>query len=898
MAAKKAAKPPRALAEYRRKRDFAQTPEPAGKEAGARLKGSPAEAGLQFVIQKHEATRLHYDFRLELDGVLKSWAVPKGPSLDPGEKRLAVHVEDHPIEYGGFEGVIPEGQYGGGTVLLWDRGTWRPEGASPEAAYRKGSLKFTLDGEKLHGKWALVRMGGRHDERRPARDKHENWLLIKERDPVAQPGSGAAVVDENPLSVASGRDMATIATHADRVWDSESGERPKPKKEAAPAVRRPKILAALEGARKARMPATVKPQLATLVTGAPQGDEWLHEIKFDGYRILARLSGGKVRLMSRNGLDWTPKFPETAAALARLKIDNAVIDGEIVALAENGQSSFAGLQQALSEGATGALIYYCFDLPYLDDRDLTGVKLVDRKAALRDLLAGAAEDRIRYTDHQDARGPEFFQQACSLALEGIVSKQRDAPYVAGRSRLWLKVKCANREEFVIIGFSDPGGTRKGFGALLLGYHDGDGTLRYAGRVGTGFGDALLGELRKKLDVLARKAKPVATLPKGTAIRDVHWVAPKLVAEIGFTEWTGDGVLRHPTFIGLRADKAASEVVRETPQSAAIAGKTPAIAPARADAAARPASNGSPTIAGITLSKPGKVLYDGDGVTKLDLARYYEAVADFALPHLTGRALSLLRCPEGRNGECFFQKHQSAGMPKSIHRIDIDEKAGSETALYIEDLAGLVGLVQMGVLEIHPWGSTITHIETPDRLTFDFDPDVGLPWKRVVEGVLELKKLLDALGLRSFLKTTGGKGLHVVVPVAARLPWDEAKAFTKSVAERLVAAAPDRYTATLSKKARHGRIFVDYLRNGRGATAVGAYSARARAGATVSTPNPDLPVLRLPAIDFARRPRALGAVGCDLRRTKDGGHRIVSDRSLSAARTVSAAWISGAMLFGE
>jgi bifunctional non-homologous end joining protein LigD len=809
-------KSPRALAEYRRKRDFALTPEPAGERSRR------SDARLQFVIQKHAASRLHYDFRLELDGVLKSWAVPKGPSLDPREKRLAVHVEDHPIDYGGFEGVIPKGQYGGGTVLLWDRGTWRPEDGSPESAYRKGSLKFTLDGEKLHGKWALVRMGGR-----AAGEKRENWLLIKEKDDVARPGSGAAVVDENPLSVESGRDMTKIAAQADRVWDSRSGERSPPRKAAAPARHRARDPAALAGARKARMPATLKPQLATLVTSAPQGEEWLHEIKFDGYRILARLSGGDVTLMSRNGLDWTRKFPEIAAALGRLKIASAVLDGEIVALAENGQSSFARLQQALSAGDTGALVFHCFDLPYLGDRDLARVKLVERKAALRDLLAGG-DGIIRYTDHQDARGPEFFQHACSLALEGIVSKQRDAPYVAGRSRSWLKVKCGNREEFVIIGFSDPGGTRQGFGSLLLGTHESDGTLRYAGRVGTGFDNALLGSLRKKLDALARKDKPVATLPKGTTIRDVHWVAPKLVAEIGFTERTADGVLRHPTFIGLRADKAAREVVRESPVSTAAAASS-------ATDSSPAGKDGATTIAGIRLSKPDKVLYPDAGLTKLDLARYYEAVAEQALPHLTGRPLSLLRCPEGYTGECFFQKHQSGGMPPSIQRIEIAEKAGTEISLYVKDLAGLIGLVQMGVLEIHPWGSTIARVETPDRLTFDLDPDVGLSWKRVVEGAVELRKLLDSLGLRSFLKTTGGKGLHVVVPVAPRLAWDEAKAFTKQVTERLVAAAPDRYTATLAKKARHGKIFIDYLRNGRGATAVGAYSARARAGATVSTP---------------------------------------------------------------
>ena len=814
---------PRKLAEYRRKRDFGLTPEPSG----ARTKTPPAP-GLRFVIQKHAATRLHYDFRLELDGVLLSWAIPKGPSLDPGEKRLAVHVEDHPLDYGGFEGVIPKGQYGGGTVLLWDHGTWRPIDEDPAAAYRKGSLKFTLDGEKLHGKWALVRMGGR-----AAGEKRENWLLIKEKDDIAKPGSGSAVVDENPLSVESGRDMATIAAQADRVWDSSRAERKAAKgekKKAAPKEAKPdRARTAIAGARKARMPVKLMPQLATLATSAPQGEEWLHEIKFDGYRILARLANDKVTLTSRNGLDWTRKFPEIAAALAQMKLGSAILDGEIVHLAENGQSSFAGLQNALSTGDTGGLVYYCFDLPYLGDSDLTRAKLVDRKSALRDLLAGSGDGIVRYADHQDARGAEFFQHACSLSLEGIISKQSEAPYISGRGRSWLKIKCGNRAEFVVIGFSDPGGTRKGFGSLLLGYYDRDSKLVYAGRVGTGFDHALLGELRKKLETLVRKEKPVAALPKGTPVRDVHWVAPKLVAEIGFTEWTEDGLLRHPTFIGLRADKTAREVVRETPQSPAIA------APAKGAGAQAVAADGSTIVAGIRLTKPDKVLYKESGITKLDLARYYEAVADWALPHLANRPLSLLRCPEGHTGECFFQKHESAGMPPSIHRFELAENAGTETSLYIEDLAGLVGLVQIGVLEIHPWGSTIARVEEPDRLTFDLDPDVGLSWDRVVEAALALKNLLGELGLQSFLKTTGGKGLHVVLPITPRLPWAEAKQFTKVVTEHLVTAAPERYTATLSKRARHGKIFIDYLRNGRGATAVGAYSTRARAGATVSTP---------------------------------------------------------------
>jgi len=909
-----------ALEEYKRKRDFGKTPEPAGRAVAKAEVAAARAAPLAYVIQKHAARRLHYDFRLELDGVLKSWAVPKGPSLDPGEKRLAVHVEDHPIEYGGFEGVIPEGQYGGGTVMLWDRGVWAPLDADPEAAYRKGNLKFALDGEKLHGHWVLVRMGGK-----AAHDRHENWLLIKERDDTAVPHSGSALVDDNPLSVETGRSMDAIAADRDRVWHSHRAEA-EPEPSAAPADAagasvakkrarsRKKSAPPIAGARQAPSPERVAPQLATLADAAPTGPEWLHEIKYDGYRLLARIESGEVHLITRGGLDWTAKFPALARALAALELDAALIDGEVVYLEADGTSSFAGLQDKLSTGQTGQLTFFAFDLLYRDGWDLTGAALEERKAALAEIVAPHSAGMLRYSDHQPDRGPEFFRQACSFALEGIVSKRRDRPYRAGRSDEWLKIKCLNREEFVVIGFTDPERSRPGFGALILGYYDPGGVLRYAGRCGTGFNTTQLLTLRPQLDARQRRDPPV-TVPKGVPRKGVHWIEPELVAEVQFTGWTGDAMLRHPSFQGLREDKEAREVVQDPASRSADAdapssGSAPAATrsskrgPSRSpspsptggegrgeaaegqDGGATPltpgsspgqalpsrrdkppalppkgrrgsaprtalrtpagaaaagagegvgarARDGSISFEGVRLTHPDRVLYPDQGITKLDLARYYAAVRDWALPHLARRPLSLVRCPEGQGKECFYQKHATSAVPDVVGRVEIPTGAGTYT--YVEDLPGLVAMVQMGVLEIHPWGSTVDKLETPDRITFDFDPDIGLPWERVTAAAIDMREALLGIGLQSFAKTTGGKGLHVVVPLAPKLGWDDVKAFTKWVADRFVAEYPERFTANMAKRARTGRIFIDYLRNGRGATAIGAYSARSRPGAPVSVP---------------------------------------------------------------
>ncbi len=789
-----------ALTEYKRKRDFRKTPEPEGAASGVGAAGA-----LSFVVQKHAARRLHYDFRLELDGVLKSWALPKGPSLDPGEKRLAVHVEDHPLEYGGFEGIIPKGQYGGGAVMLWDRGSWRPADPDPAQAYAKGTLKFALDGEKLHGNWALVRMGGK-----AAQERHENWLLIKERDDEARPQSGPAVVEDNPLSVASRRSIAEIAADRDRVWEPKSDTGVHPER--------------IAGARQGPIPEPPKAQLAAQADQAPDGPEWLHEIKYDGYRLLARIDRGAVRLFTRKGLDWTAKFPALADRLAALPAASAVIDGEIVALEPDGRSSFDALQDKIAKGRTESLFFYAFDLLHLDGWDLGGAALEDRKAALALIVPANAEGMLRYSGHEIGRGPDFFRHACRFGLEGIVSKRRDRPYRPGRNSSWVKVKCVNREELVVIGFTDPAGRREGLGSLLLGYYDPEGALHYAGRVGTGFDDAQLADLRSRLGPLEHPDPP-ALLPKGISWKGVHWTAPALVAEIRFAGWTADNILRQSSFLGLREDKSPEEVVRDTmPEK-----------PRAAPGVEERARDGSVTVEGVRLTNPDRVLYPDNGVTKLDLVHYYTAIADWVLPHLAHRPLSLLRCPDGLESPCFFQKHIGSGLPEAVKQVEIAKKSGRETCLAIEDLPGLLSLVQLSVLEFHPWGSTLDKVEAPDRITFDLDPDTELPWPRVAEAALEMRDLLAGLGLESFVKTTGGKGLHVVAPLTPRLGWAEVKAFTRAVAMQQASRYPERYTAVQSKRAREGRIYIDYLRNSRGATAVAAYSARARPGAAVSTP---------------------------------------------------------------
>jgi bifunctional non-homologous end joining protein LigD len=821
-----------ALELYRRKRNFKTTPEPAGKLAGSRRKG------WSFVIQKHAASHLHYDFRLELNGVLLSWAVPKGPSLDPNDKRLAMHVEDHPIEYGGFEGVIPPKQYGSGTVMVWDRGTWTPKGDAVED-YEKGKLKFELDGEKLKGGWMLVKSrGGKYGG-----DKA--WLLIKEDDEYARRAPDALVVDDQPSSVVSGRSLEEIAADQDRVWHSnksvadnvKGGAVRKKKTSSAPA------LAKIKDAVRAALPALITPQLATLVKEVPAGAEWVHEMKYDGYRMLCRIEDGEARMYSRTGKEWTANFNTIARAASRLGVTSAWLDGEVVVMQADGRSSFQALQNALSVDNAARFHYYLFDLPYLDGYDLTGVPLLERKRLLEKLLA-PAKGMLRYSAHVEGSGTEFYHGACRLQLEGIISKRADSGYQAGRNRSWVKVKCAMRQEMVIGGYTDPEGSRKGLGALLLGVYE-DGELRYSGKVGTGFDDATLKALRVRLDKLTQDKPPFANPPRGAEVRRAHWVKPRLVAEIAFTEWTSDGTLRHPSFQGLREDKKAAEVVREWPEPAPAAGENSApppkaagktkAAPGKAPKKTRSADQEGPRVAGITLSSPDKLLYPEAGVTKLSLAQYYEAVGEWILPHLVNRPLSLVRCPNGWDKQCFYQKNADAHVHQDIKRVAVETSDGPAQYMMANSTSALAALVQMGVLELHPWGSRSPKLGFPDRIVFDFDPDDAVGWSEIVEAARLVRTLLDEIGLRSFLKTTGGKGLHVVVPIQPSLSWDAIKGFSRAIAQLLSRTFPDRFTDKITRRSRRGRIFIDYLRNAEGSTAVSAYSPRARAKAPVATP---------------------------------------------------------------
>jgi bifunctional non-homologous end joining protein LigD len=823
-----------ALKEYWKKRDFRKTPEPAGS-----TKLKVKKKGLSYLIQKHAASRLHYDFRLEWNGTLKSWAVPKGPSLDPAEKRLAVEVEDHPVEYGTFEGTIPKGQYGGGAVALWDRGTWEPVEDFDEGL-RKGRLKFLLHGEKLEGRWALVRMAPRPGDTKP------NWLLIKDKDAFMR--RKGEIVDERPESVVTGRTVEEIAAEKDgATWQSSKKAKVAKKpnvrlsalaakvkaKAAAPAPRKKVKLAVPKGARKAAMPRTPEPELATLVTKVPAGDAWLFEIKFDGYRILSLVKDGRARLLSRNGKDWTERFSAVADGLRGLAGHDAVLDGEVVVLQENGVTDFQALQNHIKRGKSDDLVYYAFDLLHLDGHDLTGLPLTSRKEALRALIdALGKQDRIRYSDHVEGHGEAVLANACGLGLEGVIAKRGDAPYRAGRGKDWLKLKCIENQEFVIGGWTEPAGSRKGLGALLLGVYDGK-ELKYAGRVGTGFTDSTLGDIAKKLAKLEVAKSPFSTKPPGTA---VHWVKPTLVAQVEFTEWTSDGHLRHPSFQGLREDKAAGKVVRES----------------KAAPVAEPSRNGSPPprvsskrlkkgdaeVGGVRISHPDRVIYPKLGITKKQLAEYYLSVADRMLPHVAGRPIMMLRCQQGVGGPMFFQKNAGVSVPPGIAPVTIpDEKRGGPPSTYlrIESAQGIVELVQLGVVEIHVWGSVEKHLETPDRIVFDLDPDPTVPWSRVVKAAVTVREELTRIGLKSFLKTTGGKGLHVVAPLDPVEPWDIIKEATRQIAMNVVEDDPKGFTVQLAKAKRTGKIFIDYLRNGRGATWIAPYAARAREGAGVSMP---------------------------------------------------------------
>jgi bifunctional non-homologous end joining protein LigD len=794
---------------YRAKRDFTRTGEPAGgdgKLAGGDNKLAGGGGGGRFVVQKHDARRLHFDFRLELDGVLKSWAVTRGPSLDPADKRLAVRTEDHPVEYRSFEGTIPKGEYGGGTVMLWDRGRWRPRD-DPHEGLERGVLKFDLDGERLKGGFALVRLGSK------ARETRENWLLIKERDAHAERNADAAELWDR--SVTSGRSMHDIAADMPAAGAV-------PGKRGRRAARRPKskLLDAgddKEPARRARLPGFIVPQLATRVAEAPLGKEWLHEIKYDGYRIIATVAGSRCKLFTRSGKDWTDKFEGIADALKKLNAKSLVLDGEMVVLDERGKSSFSRLQQAL-EGAREPFVYFVFDLLQRDGRDLRLEPLRERKKALRRLLRSPPPG-IRLSDHVAGGGERVFAEACRMGLEGIVSKRADAPYVSRRTAAWLKVKCTGRDEFVIGGYRVSKNGRP-FSSLLLGEYEG-GALRYRGRVGTGFDDAHLQSIGAKLALLARQSMPFDEVRREIT-HDAHWVAPRLVAEIAYTERTADGVLRHPSFLGLREDKRATEVRMKAQLHNG----------ARREAKPR----AQVEIAGVKLTHPDKILFPAANLTKEDLASYLAAAADRMLPHIRNRPLSLVRCPDGAAAQCFFQKHRTRGMPAELRAVPLKESGGERsTYMSIQTPAGLVAAAQVGTLELHIWGSRADQIERPDRLVFDLDPDESLPFADVRRAANDIRALLGSAGLASFPLLTGGKGIHVVVPLERRHDWDDVKGFAKAFADKLAGSEPGRFVATMSKARRKGRIFIDWLRNERGATAIAPYSVRAKPHAPVAMP---------------------------------------------------------------
>ena len=821
------------LRSYRDKRDFTRTAEPKAEPGSGE--------GWQFVVQKHDARRLHFDLRVELDGVLVSWAVTRGPSLVPGEKRLAVHTEDHPMKYLDFEGVIPKGEYGGGTMIVWDRGVWTPEGDAREAL-KKGRLTFQLDGARLKGRWHIVRMRARPKETKG------QWLLIKAEDEFALEAGEAELVDTEMTSLRSGMTNDELGEQG-TVRDDHKARVAvkKTRKTALPDASK------IAGTKKGILPVFVPPSLATLATHAPSGDRWVHEIKYDGYRMQVRIDGKDVQLLTRKSLDWTDRFPTIAAALKGLKLGSALIDGEIVVEETTGVSSFSYLQGDLKDGRHDRMLYYAFDLLYLEGLDLMKAPLLERKATLQRVLTGLPKDSVlRYSEHIETDGATMLEHACRLGLEGVISKRTDEPYRSGRGEGWLKSKCVLRQEFVVLGYSPSEATKGAVGSLLLGYYD-NGKLFYAGRAGTGLTSSEARRLRNELEkITARKHVFANRMPVG-ADRSVRWAEPKLVAEIEYRGWSRDGVLRQAAYKGIREDKDPKEIVREKEVSvpnvarastqAEIGNRTMAKQAAEKKGnrktgakkrVAKPAQNLGSTneFAGVHLTNPDRVLWDDQGVTKQALAEFYIDIADWVMPHLEDRVLSLVRCPSGVMKHCFYAKHAWAGLDDAVTKVDVGE---GEPMLAIHDLRGLISLVQSGVLEIHPWGSKVKHLERPDLIIIDLDPGEGLGYAEVIEGAHEVRERFKAMKLESFIKTSGGKGLHIVVPFKPELDWDTVKAFTKQLAEDMASDSPTKYVANMAKKLRKGRIFVDYLRNGRGQTAVAAYSTRARAGATVSVP---------------------------------------------------------------
>jgi bifunctional non-homologous end joining protein LigD len=830
-----------ALRPYYGKRDFKITTEPRG--------GKASKGALTFVIQKHAASHLHYDFRLELDGTLKSWAVPKGPSLDPADKRMAVHVEDHPIDYGGFEGTIPKGQYGAGQVIVWDNGTWEPVG-DPRAGYRAGKLKFRLDGKKLHGGWTLVRMHGRAGERQ------EPWLLIKEKDDAARPGAEYSVVDAEPKSVLSDMTIAAKPAAAARAVAKRTA-RPAAKEKSAPEKATTASVALPEDAVEANLPDTFSPQLATLVSEAPADAGWIYEIKFDGYRLLARIDGDDVRLLTRRGNDWSSRMPGLVEAVRALGLGSGWLDGEIVVSGAQGTPDFNALQNAFDSARTDDIQYFVFDLPYYAGFDLRRARLVERRAVLAAALDRApAQERVRFSQDFDSSPQELLQKACRMRLEGMIGKRADAPYVSRRSPTWIKLKCTQRQEFVIGGWTDPQGSRTGIGSLLLGIHDEAGHLRFAGGVGSGFDQKTLRSVKQALAAIPAETTPFFEKP-----RDVrgHWVKPVLVAEVSFGEWTPDGHIRHSVFHGLRDDKDAKAIGREQPAAPATAAdaKAEKPEPARRKTAAKKAAapaaspppaamaatttassrrakaDASATVEGIRISHPDRVIDDSTGITKLEVVNYYLDASRLVLPHLVKRPVSLVRAPAGLAGHLVFQRHAGSLRIPELRELDPSFSPDHEPMVEVDSFTALIGSAQANVIEFHTWNATTKDPHHPDRIVFDLDPGEGVAWSKMQEGAELMRSLLEQLGLAAFLKTSGGKGLHVVVPIAPKEDWDTVRELAKRIVEHMAGTIPERFVAKSGAKNRVGKVFVDYLRNGFGATTACAWSARARPGLGVS-----------------------------------------------------------------
>jgi len=855
------------LARYREMRDFKITSEPAGSGAARKsaVKAASTSKGLPFVIQKHAASHLHYDFRLGWNDVLKSWAVAKGPSYVTADKRLAVQVEDHPMEYGGFEGIIPAGQYGGGTVMLWDEGTWEPQPGHTDvdAGLLSGSLKFIMHGTKMKGKWALIRMGGK-----AANEKKPNWLLIKEHDDFEQTASDKPITEAQPNSVVTARSLEEIAASEDHVWNSRDtadgnawhrNDTPpaRPQKDAAKTAlstvkKKPsgtptpkQVITPPAKTPKESLPDFIEPQLATQAAQPVTSAGWLHELKLDGYRIQARKQGADVKLLTRTGLDWTHRMKAIASEIKALPANSLLLDGEVVVLAEDGTTSFADLQAAFQDGVRKPLTYFVFDSLHLDGHNLRNLPLIERKAILARLLASAGEF-IRLSEHLDGDGDAIFRNACALQAEGIVSKRAQSKYVSGRTSDWLKVKCIREQEFVIGGFTMPSKGHAGIhgiGALMLGYYDAANNLIYAGRTGTGFTQKTHQLLRTQLDKLRQTSTPFAN-PPAEARKGATWVKPQLVAQVRFATWTADELVRQASFKGIREDKPASEVRKESsenPPEQPTAKRAASHAAGKSVAAGvrvlKSAAKSSPQSAPVRLTHPGKILDAESQLTKQQLADYYWAIAPHMLPFIAHRPLSLVRCPEGSGKPCFFQKHVNHMLPPGIESVDVPDKKTCKPEPYItlSTPEALAGLAQMGVLEVHPWSSTNTDLEHPDSVIIDLDPDASISWRTLADSALEVRKRFKKLGLECFLKLTGGKGLHIVVPIKPEHDWSTVKKFAHDFVLQLERGNPALYLTTMSKAARKDHIYLDYLRNERGATAVAAFSPRARPGVAVSLP---------------------------------------------------------------